>query len=229
MLSYIASNSTEDLIVKVCKELHITILSYVEEVDFLQYIKETKVNFKLIKYMIIDLKSLKGTEERQINAILDFKELYPNIRIIILASGYDAQNIVLTSLYENGIYNMINASEIKQMSEELKKCLSQEGNSKKDAKRFRKIEEVKPKKINKVKELITKFKFKKLSKKEKVENTLEIPMKTSVYFFTLLIRAITKLLELIGVIIIFALTSLGLTILFNEPLRNAVIQIFNMN
>ena len=78
MLSYIASNSTKDLIIDVCKKLQITVLSQVDEVDFLQYIKETKVNFKLIKYIIIDLKYLKGTEENQINAICYFKELKRN-------------------------------------------------------------------------------------------------------------------------------------------------------
>ena len=59
MLSYIASNPMEDLIKGVCEELNITILSKIGEIDFLQYIKETKVNFKLIKYIIIELKSLK--------------------------------------------------------------------------------------------------------------------------------------------------------------------------
>lgn len=228
MLSYIASNSTKDLIINVCERLQITILSQVDEVDFLQYIKETKVNFKLIKYMIIDLKSLKGTEENQINAICYFKELYPTIRIIILANGYDEQNIILNSLYEKGIYNMINANKIEEVRMELEKCLSDEGISKKEAKRFKKVEEVKTKKTNKLKEIITKRKPEKSIGKVKSKNKPETPINTSVYFFTLFIRAITKLLELIGVIIIFALTSLGLTILFNEPLRNAVVQILGL-
>lgn len=223
MLSYIASNSIKDLIIDVCKELQITILSHIDEVDFLQYIKETKVNFKLIKYMIIDLKSLEDTEEDQINAICYFKELYPNIRIIIFASGYDEQNIVLTTLYEKGIYNIINTNEIDKMKVELIKSLSI-GISKNEAKRFKKIEVVKSKKTNKFKAIITRSK--KSSKKVKDKNISETPVNTSVYFFTLLIRAITKLLELIGVIIIFGLTSLGLTILFNEPLRNMIFQIF---
>ena len=54
MLSYIASNPMEDLIQNVCNELKITILSRIGKIDFLQYIKETKVNFKLIKYIVID-------------------------------------------------------------------------------------------------------------------------------------------------------------------------------
>ena len=123
MLSYIASNPTKDLIEDVCKELNITILSQIGEIDFLQYIKETKVNFKLIKYIIIDLKSLRGTEENIINSISYFYEVYPNIRIIILASGYDDQNEILTSLYENGIYNIINLVELEEIKIELKKSL----------------------------------------------------------------------------------------------------------
>ena len=229
MLSYIASNSTKDLIINICKELQITILSQVDEVDFLQYIKETKVNFKLIKYIIIDLRCLKGTEENQINAISYFKELYPSIRIVILANGYDEQNIILTSLYEKGIYNIINTNEIETARKELKKCLSEEGITKKEAKRFKRMEEVKSEKTNKFKEMITKIKPKELSKKVKNENIPETPVNTSVYFFALLIRAITKLLELIGVIIIFGLTYLRLTIIINEPLRNAIIQILNLN
>lgn len=227
MLSYIASNPTNDLIEAVCQQLNITILSQVGEIDFLQYIKETKVNFKLIKYIIIDLKSLKGTEENQINAISYFNEIYPNIRIIILANGYEEQNIILTTLYEKGIYNIINAIEIEKVKEQLIKSLSLDGIDKKEVKRFKKIEEVKTKKSNKLKEIIAHVKIKKSDKKvdSKKEQT---QVNTSVYFFTLLIQAITKLIELIGVIIIFGLTSLGLTIIFNESLRNAVFQIFGL-
>ena len=136
MLSYIASNPTKDLIEDVCKELNITILSQIGEIDFLQYIKETKVNFKLIKYIIIDLKSLKGTEENIINSISYFYEVYPNIRIIILASGYDDQNEILTSLYEKGIHNIINSIELEEIKIELKKSLISDGLSKKDSKKF---------------------------------------------------------------------------------------------
>ncbi len=227
MLCYIASNSTKDLIIEVCKKLQITILSQIDEVDFLQYIKETKVNFKLIKCIIIDLKCLKGTEENQINAIWYFKELYPNIRIIILATGYANQNVLLTSLYEKGIYNIINANEVEKIREALERGLSEEGISKKEAKRFKKVDVVKAKKTNRFKEIITKIKHKHPRKTTKIENKQETPVNTSVYFFTLLIRSITKLVELIGAIIIFGLTSLGLTILFNEPLRNMIFQLLH--
>ena len=228
MLSYIASNPTKDLIEDVCKELNITILSQIGEIDFLQYIKETKVNFKLIKYIIIDLKSLKGTEENIINSISYFYEVYPNIRIIILASGYDDQNKILTSLYEKGIYNIINSIELEEIKIELKKSLISDGLSKKDSKKFKKIEIIKAKKSSKFRENITKLRVQNKERKSNNESIEKTQVNSSVYFFTLLIQALNKLLELLGTAIIFGLTSLGLTIIFNESLRNAVFQIFGL-
>lgn len=228
MLSYIASKPTKDLIEGVCKELNITILSQIGEIDFLQYIKETKVNFKLIKYIIIDLKSLKGTEENIINSISYFYEVYPNIRIIILASGYDDQNEILTSLYEKGIYNIINSVELEEIKIELKKSLISDGLSKKDSKKFKKIEIIKAKKSSKFRENITKLRVQDKERKSNNESIEKTQVNSSVYFFTLLIQALNKLLELLGTAIIFGLTSLGLTIIFNESLRNAVFQIFGL-
>ena len=226
MLSYIASNPMEDLIQNVCNELKITILSRIGKIDFLQYIKETKVNFKLIKYIVIDLKSLKGTNEKKINSISYFSEIYPNIRIVILASGYENQNIILTNLYEKGIYNIINSENLKQVKEELKKALTLDGIYKKESKRFKviKVKEKKSKKNKYFNKLIMKKNNKKLNIKK---NEIQVE-NTSIYFFTLLIQAITKLLEFLGTVIIFGLTSLGLTIIFNESLRNIVFQILGL-
>lgn len=228
MLSYIASKPTSELIESICKDLKITILSQVGEIDFLRYIKETKVNFKLIKYIIIDLESLKDTEENKIKSICYFNEIYPNIRIIILSSGYDEQNKILTTLYEKDIYNIINSNEPKKIKEELIKSLSLEGIQKKEAKRFKKIEQVKTKKGKKQKEKMRQLKNKKEVNKFNNKENEQTLINTSVYFFTLLIQAITKLLELIGIIIIFGLTSLGLTIIFNESLRNILFQILGL-
>ena len=226
MLSYIASNPMEDLIQNVCNELKITILSRIGKIDFLQYIKETKVNFKLIKYIVIDLKSLKGTNEKKINSISYFSEIYPNIRIVILASGYENQNIILTNLYEKGIYNIINSENLKQVKEELKKALTLDGISKKESKRFKviKVKEKKSKKNKYFNKLIMKKNNKKLNIKK---NEIQVE-NTSIYFFTLLIQAVDKLLELLGTAIIFGLTSLGLTIIFNESLRNIVFQMLGL-
>lgn len=228
MLSYIASNPIKDLIINICEELHITILSGIGEVDFSKYIKQTKVNFLLIKYFIIDLESLKGTEEEKIKGINFFKEMYPNVRIIIIGQGYHEQNVILTSLYEKEIYNIINSKDLHQIQLEVKKCITQ-GLQKKDVKRFKKIEVKKQRKSHIFFEKLMRLKNNLISAKKDTENRDNIKgTPNSVYFFGLILETVTRLVKLIAYISIFVLTSVGLTILFNESLRNAVIQILNV-
>ena len=232
MLSYIASNSTAEIIKNVCKKQSITILNQeVEEIDFLKYIKQTKVNFNLVKYFIIDLKQIKNTEDEIINSIKYFKEMYVNTRLIIIAKGYDNQNIILTTLYENRIFNIINNSDEQQIKVEIEKCLLGDGLQEKDAKRFKRIEEVKVDKkvkFNIISKLKEKFanqeKVQKPSKNIEAQNQIN----SSVYFFAVLVDAIKSLVRLLCYIAIFILTSVGLTFLFNEELRNVIFQILGL-
>ena len=98
--------------------------------------------------------------------------------------------------------------------------------SKKDSKKFKKAEIIKKQKENNLKKYIISMKKNKKLNSEGIEKTQV--NNTSVYFFTLLIQAVDKLLELLGTAIIFGLTSLGLTIIFNESLRNIVFQMLGL-
>jgi len=151
------------------------------------------VNFNLIKYFIIDLKSLENTESEIIESIFNFNRLYINTRIIILAESYDSQNSILNSLYEKRIYNIINSKESTDIGKELIKCLSNEGIQKKEAKKFEKIEEVKinNSKIAKLKEKVKHTRVKKEHIKENNTNRIDDTMHQTkgVYFFALLFRS----------------------------------------
>ena len=119
-------------------------------------------------------------------------------------------------------------TDIKSVANDLKKSLISDGLSKKDSKKFKKIEIIKAKKSSKFRENITKLRVQNKERKSNNESIEKTQVNSSVYFFTLLIQALNKLLELLGTAIIFGLTSLGLTIIFNESLRNAVFQIFGL-
>ena len=98
MLSYIANINTGQIIQKICKRKNILILNTQEsETDILQYVKETKVNFNLIKYLVIDLNSLSNSETEIIESIYNFSKLFTKTRIVILAPNYDEQNIVMNT------------------------------------------------------------------------------------------------------------------------------------
>jgi len=231
MLSYIANIDTAQIIQKVCKRKNILILNTQElETDISQYVKEIKINFNLIKYLIIDLNSLTNSETEIVENIYNFSKLYTKTRIIILASNYNEQNVILTNLYDLGFYNIINEFEIDKIENKLNIALSEVGIQKNDSKRFKKREEV-IQKESKIKNLIDKIKSKpskkKANKKIKEEPKSDMPS-NSVYLFSLLLEAVTRIVKFICYVIVFVLTSIGLTILLNSELRELVFQIFGL-
>ena len=228
MISYIANAENDGIIQKICKMKNILILSSMnEEIDLKQYMKETKVNFNLIKHFIVDLSLLKNTETEIIESIYNFSKLYGKIRVIILATNYDEQNAVLTNLYDLGFYNIINEFDTDIIEQKLIIALSQNGLQKNDAKKFKKRIEV-VKKENKTKDIFDKMKKFIKSKNQKEEvSEMDIPS-NQVYLFSLLLEAITRLVKFICYVAIFICTSIGLTILVNEQLRNLVFQGFGL-
>lgn len=231
MLSYIANTDTAQLIQEICKRKNILILNEQEyKTDILQYVKETKINFNLIKYLVIDLNSLTNSETEIIENIYNFSKLYTKTRIVIIASNYDEQNAVLTNLYDLGFYNIINEFEIERIKNKLNMALSESGIQKNEAKRFKKREEI-VQKESKIKNIAEKVKLKPKNKKQskeiKEESKRDIPSNL-VYLFSLLLETVTRLVKFICYIFIFILTSIGLTILLNNELRDLVFQIFGL-
>lgn len=223
MLSYIANINTAQIIQTICKSKNILILNSQEgETDINQYIKETKVNFNLIKYLVIDISALVNSDTEIIESIYNFSKLYTRARIIIIAAGYDCQSAVLTNLYDLGFYNIINDLEF---AEKLNIAIDT-GLQKKDVKKFEKKVEViqKESKLNKITD---KLKQLRTNPKSKKETNMDMPT-NKVYLFSLLLEAITRLVKFICYLAIFGLTSVGLTILLNEELRGLVFQIFGL-
>lgn len=230
MLSYIANINTGQIIQKICKRKNILILNTQEsETDILQYVKETKVNFNLIKYLVIDLNSLSNSETEIIESIYNFSKLFTKTRIVILAPNYDEQNIVLTNLYDLGFYNIIN-EDINQIETKLNTALSENGIQKNESRKFKKREEV-IQKESKFKNLFDKIKKKtnkpQETKKVKEDSKSDMPP-SSVYLFSLLLEAVTRIVKFICYVVVFLLTSIGLTILLNSELRELVFQIFGL-
>jgi hypothetical protein len=227
MLNYIATSSISSIIQNVCKGLNILILGKQEnEVNLNNYIKESKLNFNLIKYFIIDLTCLTDTKEQVVESIIQFSKLYKNAKIIIIASGYDDQDIVLTSLYEIEIYNIINSIDNAQIENELKKCMLT-GLQKKDSKRFEK-QIIKIKKESKVSKILKKIKIPQKDKKEKVKKDDKLNNISKAYVLEILLEAVTRFVKFISYVMIFVLTSIALTVLLNQELRNNVFQILGL-
>lgn len=229
MISYIASVDMANIIQKVCKIKNILILNSQEtETDLIKYVKETKVNFHLIKHLIIDLNVLTNSETEIVENIYNFSKLYTKTRIIILASNYNEQNAILTNLFDLGFYNIINETETNKIEDKLSIALNENGISKNDAKKFKKIQET-IQKESKLQKMLNKLKVEKLKHKSKhIEETKSDMPSNKVYLFSLLLESLTRLVKLICYLLVFGLTSVGLTILLNRELREMTFQIFGL-
>ena len=111
----------------------------------------------------------------------------------------------------------------------LNTALSENGIQKNESKKFKKREVI-VQKESKLKNFISKASNENKTKESKInKQTLRDDMPThSVYLFSLLLEAITRLVKLICYLAVFGLTSVGLTIILNQELREIVFQIFGL-
>ena len=216
MLNYIAKDKVREAIQKVCKDKNILILYETDyKVNIEEYIKETNVNFNVIRYFVIDVNCIIDIDNLS-KIISQIKIMYPKIRIIIMAS-YKDNLLLLEQLYQMQIYNLIDIDSIETLEKQLIEALSDKGIQKKQVKIFDKHNQ----------EKILKKKDLKLKTKEVINSFMRgnAHKSNNVYFF--LLEVITKIVKLIIGILFFILTSIGITVLFNEQLRNLLLQIIN--
>lgn len=152
------TNSNEKLIRELCAKNNYDEIEVYTGIKNLQdfAIRELQ-NLDNFKYLILDITDLKEKEEIIIKSVVAIKSMH-NIRIIILATGYRQGDNILSRLFKEGIYNFIIGDSYQKQDEEFEKCLSNEGNTYKDAIRFR-VDENTTKRKSKV---IIKKEYKKL-------------------------------------------------------------------
>lgn len=220
MLNYIAKDKVRDAIQRVCKDKNILILYETDfSVNIEEYIKETNVNFNVIRYFVIDTNSITDTENLS-KIISQLKIMYPTIRIIVIAS-YKDNSLLLEQLYQMQIYNLVDSDLEDTIEKQLLEALSDKGIQKKQVIMFDKKEQENIIKKNNRKKVINN-KIEKTIKFFKRGNTHK---NNNVCFF--LLEVITKIVKLIIGILFFILTSIGITVLFNEQLRSLLFQIFS--
>lgn len=219
MLNYIAMDNTAKIIQKICKSQNMLIL-YKEQkrIDIKRFLKETKVNFNLVKQFIIEINCVQNSEEEIIESIINFRKLYCNTRIIILAQGMDSQSKLLTQLYDVGIYNLINETD--EIERKLIKALSDTGIQKKEAEKFKRIYEVNERKISRSRKIKNQIVYN-IGRIKKSIKDFDLHQYKGVYFFIVILKIFIKLTKAIGYIVIFL-------ILLNSELRNKIFQLLGL-
>lgn len=166
----------------------------------------------LFDRIIIDINSLKNTNEEIIKAILRLKVIY-DIQVIILAIGYKVGNELLSDLFNIGVYDFIISEDNSFQDEEFRKAII--GNNY--------IDSVKFKNENKPKKKLRKIKISK--KKFKDDNKKNEQAKKILACFSFFKNIIFEVIKVIGYILLMFLISVGATALINSNIREILIQI----
>jgi len=84
-----------------------------------------------IKYLVLDLKAFtnSSTDAEIVQALDRQRQLYKNVRFIIIAQGYKKGNVILSEIVNTGIYNLVTSPVDAGVYDQLKNCFEEDGMS----------------------------------------------------------------------------------------------------
>ncbi|MDT8717035.1 hypothetical protein IAI10_10230 [Clostridium sp. 19966] len=126
MLLYISSNQNIGIFDFLTKEKGIIIKKLSGEFFLNKFVIHDMRNLSHYRYVAIDVKAIKDTEQEIIEALKAFKVMYDS-RIIIFDEGKNKEEDLIKSLVNEKIYNIITANTVAEIKEEILKCVSEEG------------------------------------------------------------------------------------------------------
>lgn len=128
MLLYLTSTENVGLFDFLTEELGMLVKKLSGEFSLNKFVVHDMRNLSHFSYIAIDLVAIKDDTDKVIEAIIAFKTLYDS-RIIIFAEKADI-NLINKIIEETETYNIITANNIKNIKEEIRICVSQQGMAK---------------------------------------------------------------------------------------------------
>lgn len=213
MILVITNN--DDIVKIISKYLDIKkcIVENVEDIN--TYIDKDLMSKKmeLFDKIIIDINSLKNTNEEILKSIARIKVIY-DIQIVIIAIGFKVGNELLSNLFELGIYDFIISEDKSFQDEEFRKAMK--GNNYIDSVKFKIEDKTKKVKKTKIKKRIIKDNRKKLR---------QVSKQKILACFSFVKNIIFEIIKVLGNVALMFLVSVGATALINANIREILTQI----
>ncbi len=126
MILYIASEIYNEVIRSTIEQCGQLILQQEisNEIYLLKYIKQHLASMEGVEQFIIDLSALKDTDEEIVQAIENYRMMYVDARIIILATNRHPGDELLKNLFQLGLYNLVLTEDYLVLKEELRECIT---------------------------------------------------------------------------------------------------------
>lgn len=126
MLLYISSNQNIGIFDFLIKEKGFIIKKLSGEFYLNKFVVHDMRNLSHYSYIAIDLKSLRDANKEIIEALRVFKIMYDS-RIIVFAEGMVKEEPLIKDLIDEKIYNIVTATNISGIKDQILKCISDEG------------------------------------------------------------------------------------------------------
>lgn len=126
MIFYIASEIYNEVIRSTINQCGQLVLQSEMSNEFflLKYVKQHISSMEGIDQLIVDLSALKDTDEEIIQALENYRMMYVDSKIIILATNRQTGDELLKKLFQLGIYNLIQTDDYLVLKEELQHCIT---------------------------------------------------------------------------------------------------------
>lgn len=126
MVFYICSNVYRQSVMEAVREAgQLAAESLVaDDVHLLEYMKKNISSLSHADRLLIDMNCIKDLDDEFIQAVEMYRVMYNESRIIILATNYEAGDLLLTRCFSMGIYDLITTDDFNQVKSELEYCIT---------------------------------------------------------------------------------------------------------
>lgn len=94
--------------------------------SLLSFVIKDMRHFAHIRYVVVNREAITESDEELIQALMSYQTIY-DMRVVIIAEGLPTSSPVLLRLIQIGVLNVVTASKIEEIHNELRECFSEEG------------------------------------------------------------------------------------------------------
>ncbi|MBA9088455.1 hypothetical protein FHR92_004954 [Fontibacillus solani] len=126
MILYLTRKDRVNLLDFLEMEQELPVKKLIGNFSLLSFVIKDMRHFAHIRYVVLDREAITESDEELIQTLQSYKTIY-DIRVVIIAEGLPAGSSLLLKLIQIGVVNVVTATEIGEIRNELRECFSEEG------------------------------------------------------------------------------------------------------
>ncbi|WP_241674478.1 hypothetical protein [Paenibacillus luteus] len=126
MILYLTSNARINLLDFLEEQQGIPLKKLTGSFSFLSFVIKDMRHFAHAHYVVLDRDAITESDSELLEALLSYLTIYDR-RVLIIAEGLPIGSPFISQLVQAGIYNIVTATEIKAIREELQECFTEDG------------------------------------------------------------------------------------------------------